>query len=84
MTKICNQLFIKDTHRDKRYAATAKCACCGEESNFTEPFPFLLTNYIKWLNNFMKIHKDKGCNKTRLKAPEWAAQEANIGIAPGE
>jgi rRNA maturation protein Nop10 len=81
MAKICNQLFIKDTHRNKQYTATAKCVCCGEESNFTEPFPFLLTNYTKWLKNFTKIHKDKGCNKTRLDAPDWAAKEVSFGIA---
>lgn len=81
MAKICNQLFVKDTHRDKKHSATAKCVCCNEESNFTEPFPFTITKYTNWINNFVKMHKDKGCNKTPLDAPEWASKDVSFAVA---
>lgn len=80
MAKICNQLFIKDTHRNKAHSATCKCVCCGEESNFSEPLPFLMQDYTKWCEGFLKIHKDKGCNKRRLDAPDWASRSISFGI----
>jgi len=50
------------------------------ESNFTEPFPFTITKYTKWIDNFFKMHKDKGCNKTQLDSPEWAAKDVNFKV----
>jgi len=79
--KICNQFFIKDIYRNKQYQATIKCAVCSEETNFSEPFPFELKNYTKWINNFVKIHKDKGCNKIKVKPDKWASGKISIAIS---
>ena len=81
MTKICNQCFVNDILRNKEYTATIKCICCGEESNFTEPFPVQTRNFIKWLNDFGKLHKNKGCNKTYMDAPDWAAKDVSFGFS---
>lgn len=81
MAKICNQYFVKDTHRNKQYNETIKCVCCGEESNLAQPFPFLVEDFTKWLKNFNKMHTDKGCNKTLLEVPDWAASVFGFGIS---
>jgi hypothetical protein len=78
--KICNQFFVKDTHRDKKYACTLRCVTCDESSSLNATFPFevsLLTDFIK---NFTNLHHKKGCNKDQLSAPEWASGEFNVGI----
>ena len=81
MAKICNQLFVKDTHRDKKYICTVKCVYCGGESNLNLKLPILLIDYNKFLTKFIKTHKDKGCNKFKLNSPEWASKEINIAIS---
>lgn len=83
MAKICNQTFVKDTHRDKKYIGTMKCISCGEESNISLQFPCKLTDFNKQINAFQKMHETKGCNKKQLNAPEWACQSFDIGIASG-
>jgi len=80
MEKICNQHFIKDTHRDKKYTSTLKCSCCGEESHLTQPAPFV-KDFVRWLNDFTKLHKNKGCNKHKIEDQEWAAKEVSFGVA---
>ena len=81
MEKICNQHFVKDTHRDKKYNGTIKCSCCGEESNWIHPYPFEMKAFIKWLNDFTKLHKNKGCNKVRIDIQEWESKEVSFGVA---
>ena len=80
MKKINNQHFVNDLFRDIKYTSTLKCSCCGEESHLSEPSP-LVTDFIKWLNDFTKLHKKKGCNKVRVDIQEWEAKEISWGIA---
>lgn len=81
MAKICNQLLLKDSLRDKKYPMTAKCSCCGEESNLNASFPFEMDLMINFLNDFIRLHKNKGCNKEQLPVPDWASSEVNLGFA---
>jgi transcription elongation factor Elf1 len=80
MKNICNQSFVKDTHRDKKYNGTIKCSCCGEESHWNHPFPFEMKLYMKWLDDFMSLHKNKGCNKKKLPTQRWESTEVSLGI----
>ena len=79
--KICNQHFVKDSYRNKKYNGTIKCSCCGEESNWIHPFPFEMKLFIKWLDDFVKLHKNKGCNKTEIQIQEWESKEVSFGVA---
>lgn len=79
--KICNQFFVKDVFRDKRYNGTLKCACCDEESNMNLPYPIEMTALIKFIDLFTKLHASKGCNKAQIVGPDWASGEVNFGIA---
>jgi hypothetical protein len=83
MAKICNQTFIKDQFRDKKYIGTMKCIFCGEESNISLKFPCSLLEFNKQLQQFTKMHTVKGCNKTKLDAPDWACKTFEVGIAAG-
>lgn len=69
--KISNQYFVKDEFRDKSKAGTQKCACCGDECNFT--LPMKLVDFSRLLKHFIKLHTEKGCNKEQIASPEWAA-----------
>ena len=80
MDKICNQTFVKDKFRDKKYIGTMKCICCDEESNISLKFPCKLTDFNKQINAFQKMHDIKGCNKEQLSAPDWACESFEIGI----
>jgi hypothetical protein len=37
--------------------------------------------FIKWLDNFTKLHKDKGCNKKLIDIQDWESKEVSFGIA---
>lgn len=80
MKKICNQAFVKDSHRDKRYSGTMRCICCMEESHLDFKFPFLVSKMIDQLRAFGKVHAAKGCNDVRLSAPDWASGVVDIAI----
>lgn len=78
--KPCNQLFVKDIYRDKNFAGTVKCICCGEESSLMAKFPFDARLFSNFLKSFVGHHKNKGCNKIQLPAPEWASTNVHIAI----
>ena len=78
--KICNQHFVKDTHRNKKHTATIRCAMCEEESNLIPELPISVYDYIDFMKTFIKLHSMYGCNKERLKVPEWASSDMSIGI----
>lgn len=80
MTRICNQFLVRDSHRDSSFLATVKCSCCREESNFNERYPFPVAGMVRWLANFVRIHRDKGCNEIQLEDPFWAAGSFTMGI----
>lgn len=63
MNKVCNQVFVKDTARDKKYLSTMKCRTCGEESNSGLIMPCPITEFTNELKAFIKLHDAKGCNK---------------------
>lgn len=79
--KICNQLFVKDTHRNRKFNGTLKCSCCGEESNIEFPYPIEIFDYTRQIDAFVNLHKVKGCNKKQLPRPDWASKEITHGIA---
>jgi hypothetical protein len=79
--KICNQHFVKDIYRDKSHNGTIKCSYCDEESHWDSPFPFELKSYLKWLNDFTKLHENKGCNKINIPVKKWESKEVSFGIA---
>jgi hypothetical protein len=79
-SKICNQFFIKDIYRDKKYTSTLKCACCSGIDHFSDPAP-LVSQFTQWIEDFNKLHQNKGCNKVEVKGIDWAAKEINFGIA---
>ena len=79
--KICNQRFVKDDFRDKKYIGSMKCITCGEVSNLTSGFPVALKDFTSNLDAFVKLHTVKGCNKTRTIDPDWASSKIGIGIA---
>jgi hypothetical protein len=81
MKKICNQYFVKDTHRNKKYNGTIKCSCCDEESNWNQPYPFEMKLFIKWISDFQKLHNNKGCNKIKIETQAWESKEVSFGIA---
>ena len=83
MAKICNQTFVKDAYRDKKYIGTMKCISCEEESNISLTFPCCLIDFNKQVKAFQKMHEVKGCNKQRLKAPDWASESFEFGLASG-
>lgn len=70
--KVCNQYFVSDMHRDRRYKATLKCAWCDEESNFTVLTTTNPDAYIFWMKSFKELHTAKGCNCRALHVQEWA------------
>ncbi len=79
--KICNQLFLKDEFRERKYPATVKCTYCGEQSSLQAIFPFPLEMFTNFLEDFVKLHSRKGCNKKEISSPAWASKEVNLGIA---
>ncbi len=79
--KICNQLFVKDTFRDRQYKATVRCVWCDESSNLEATYPFELKLITDFLSNFMKLHKQKGCNARQLSTPIWASKEVDLGLS---
>lgn len=81
--KKCNQFFVKDDFRDKKFAGTIKCSCCNEESNLNAKFPFTMDLMINFINAFVTLHKKKGCNKSECEVPDWASGEINFGVAMG-
>lgn len=80
MSKICNQTFIKDVYRDKKYTGTMKCVACNEESNINLMLPCSVIDLNKQMKAFSKLHAIKGCNKKQLPAPEWACKSIGIII----
>lgn len=78
--KICNQFFVKDIIRDKKYIGTLKCVCCNEESNMSGQYGIPVDDFLKFIKAFINLHKMKGCNKEQLKHPEWASTEVGFGI----
>jgi hypothetical protein len=79
--KVCNQTFIKDQFRNRAFIGTLKCIKCEEESNISLRFPCAVSDFNKEIQAFQKFHTNKGCNKGKLPAPEWAAQSVDFGIA---
>lgn len=80
MAKICNQVFVKDKFRNKKYAGTQKCLSCNHESHINLKFPFSVTDFISHTEAFVKLHTKLGCNKKSIDAPEWAAQTIDLAI----
>ena len=66
-SKICNQMMVKDSFRNKEYQGTMKCIICEEESNLPSQFPFYLEVMKNPIDAFMKLHAIKGCNKNHIK-----------------
>ncbi len=81
MPKICNQYFVKDTHRNKEFMGTAKCAKCNEESSLDVQFPLEMKLLSDFSKSFTKHHKIKGCNKYKSEPGEWASKSVSLGIA---
>lgn len=80
MGKICNQAFVKDTHRNKFYAGTQKCFCCLEECHIAGPLPIRVDAMLTICSAFVELHESKGCNKVKLPAPEWASGEIGFSL----
>jgi len=78
--EICNQFFVKDTHRDKRYPATIRCSCCDRVYHYINSFPFSINDIAKWMERTTQIHDFKGCNEKQLPDPEWASKEVEFTI----
>jgi len=63
MIEICNQVFVKDSVRDRKYLSTMVCKACGEESNSGLKLPCPVTDFTNELKAFIELHDAKGCNK---------------------
>jgi hypothetical protein len=81
MAKICNQTFVKDQYRDRKYIGTMKCMHCEEESNIRFRFPIKITDFNKIVKAFVSLHTLNGCNKVQSEAPLWACGSVELGLA---
>ena len=80
MSKICNQTFVKDRFRNRKYSGTMKCMCCGEESHLRLKFPILLNYFNNSMKAFVALHTANGCNETAIEAPQWSCKTLDISV----